>query len=149
MASKPISSLAQLKGKRVGVIDFKDNLVLILAPGYRRLDLTHSRMWNGSGTFIQRIRPPRSEPEKWTPYFAIHSTFAIWKEKASTTFGILPLTILKAAQIGSSYLNGSRNVICGQPLFAKHDDVKRRDSSIRNSEGAAPSPSRRRELILV
>jgi ABC-type nitrate/sulfonate/bicarbonate transport system substrate-binding protein len=39
VAVKPISSLAQLKGKRVGVIDFKDNLALILAPWLRKAGL--------------------------------------------------------------------------------------------------------------
>lgn len=39
VARKPISMLADLKGKRVGVIDFKDNLFLILAPWLRRAGL--------------------------------------------------------------------------------------------------------------
>ncbi len=39
VAGKPISMLADLKGKRVGVIDFKDNLFLILAPWLRRAGL--------------------------------------------------------------------------------------------------------------
>lgn len=39
VAKKPISALADLKGKRVGLIDFKDNLFLILAPWLRKAGL--------------------------------------------------------------------------------------------------------------
>lgn len=39
VAREPIATLADLKDKRMGVIDFKDNLFLILAPWLRRVGL--------------------------------------------------------------------------------------------------------------
>ena len=56
VARKPISTLADLKGKRVGVIDFKDNLFLILAPWLRKagLDPFEEVQW------VRGVDPARS-----------------------------------------------------------------------------------------
>lgn len=56
VAKKPIATLADLKGKRVGLIDFKDNLFLIVAPWLRKagLDPFEDVIW------VRGVDPARS-----------------------------------------------------------------------------------------